>query len=189
MYQNDFANIDLLVEKVKNQDSQALWELFDYYKPIFQSSVNQVYKNYKTVEKEDLMSECIFILKYLCEKYDKNKSYFSYYLSTRIQPYLISKVKSKYIEKIDIVSLNHIDEIELADNYFVLDFSDTNDVDINDKIQQLPEIYQKAIDLFYFQDLTQFECATILNISQPAFNKRLKKSLRLLKDLLQNGYN
>ena len=68
MHQNDFANIDLLVEKIKNQDSQALWELFDYYKPIMQSSVNQVHKNYKTVEKEDLMSECIFILKYLCSK-------------------------------------------------------------------------------------------------------------------------
>ena len=79
--------------------------------------------------------------------------------------------------------------MELANNYFILDFSDANDVDIHGKIEQLPEIYQKAIDLFYFQDLTQFECATILNITQPAFNKRLKKSLKLLKDLLQNGYN
>jgi len=189
MDQNDFVSIDILVDKVKASDSQALWELFDYYMPVMRHTVAQAHKSYRLVEKEDLMSECVFILKYLCEKYDKNKSYFSYYLSTRMYPYLISKIKSKYVEKIETISINNVDESELSDNYFGLDFGESDDIDINDAIDKLPNNHKVAIDLFYFQGFNQLECAAILKISQPAFSKRIKKSLELLKNLLPKGYN
>ena len=179
---DDYNNINLLVDKVKKNDSDALWQLFDYYQPVINIYVNNTHSKYKNIEKDDLKSECIFILKHLCEKYDKNKSYFSYYLNTRLQPYLISKVKSKYLEKIDIVSLNNIDESELIDDYFNMDLEKEEYSILDNKINALPEIYKKAIDLFYFQELTQIQCSVILKISQPAFNKRLKKALKLLKE-------
>jgi RNA polymerase sigma factor (sigma-70 family) len=179
---DDYLNIDDLVDKVKSGDKESFWELIDYYQPIIQSCANQVHNKYKTIEAEDLKTECIFIIEHLCKKYDKNKSYFSYFLNTRLQPYLISKVKSKYLEKVDVVSLNSIDESTLQDSSFDLDEMLINNSKIHEGVESLPVKNKQVIDLFYFKNLTQLECATILNISQPAFNKRLKKSLNLLKD-------
>jgi len=75
MLSNDYVHIDYLVEKVKQNDSEALSELYDFYRPIISATASRVCNRYKSVEKDDLMSESIFILKELCEKYDKNKSF------------------------------------------------------------------------------------------------------------------
>ena len=77
MLQNDYIHINDLVEKVKNNDTNALWELFDFYKPVINICVNKVHQKYTSVEREDLFSECIFVLKDLCSKFDSEKSYFS----------------------------------------------------------------------------------------------------------------
>ena len=181
MYSDDYLNIDLLVERVKSGSDEALWELFDYYKPIILSCATQVCNNYRIIEKEDLISECAFILKYLCEKYDKNKSYFSYYISTRLQPYLISKVKSKYLDKVDIISLHSVPESEIQDTLFMIDSSLEDNTDLHFKIGDLPDNLKRAIEMFYFDGLTQVQCAAILKISQPAFSKRIKRALNILK--------
>ena len=52
------------------------------------------------------------------------------------------------------------------------------------EIENLPEKMQQILDLFYFKGLNQTECAIILKISQPAFNKKLQKTLKLLKENL-----
>ena len=70
-----------MVDKVKNNDSGALWELHDFYLPIIFSNTSKLHKKYPYIEKEDLMSESIFILKGLCEKYIKNKSNFTYFFN------------------------------------------------------------------------------------------------------------
>ena len=77
MFYDDYTHIDSLVERVRENNSDALWELFDFYKPVINSCVRIVHSRYKSVEKDDLLSECIFILKDLCQKYDRDKSYFS----------------------------------------------------------------------------------------------------------------
>ena len=183
MYLNNFSEIDALVECVKNNDNPALWKLFDYYEPIVNSTITNVHKKYKTVPKEDLYSECVFILKDLCFKYDKEKSYFSYYLSTRLQPYLISKVKSNYLNKIDMTSLSTCDKEDLINE---IDFDVNDSSYLTEEINKLPEKLQKAINLFYFEGLNQSECAIILKISQPAFSKQLKKALEILKKNISN---
>ena len=181
MFYDDYTHIDSLVERVRKNDSDALWELFDFYKPIIGSCVRTVHSRYKSVEKDDLFSECIFILKDLCQKYDKDKSYFSYYFDTRIQPYLIAKVKSKYLEKLSIVSLG--DE-ESYEPYEENDMIEENAF-IHEEIAKLPAKTQQIIELFYFKNLTQSECAVILGISQPAFSKKLQAAIEMLRKNIQ----
>ncbi len=173
---NNYSHIDSLVEKVQRHDNDALWELFDFYQPLVKACCAKVHTKFLFMDKDDLFSECVLIFKDLCEKYDKDKSYFSYFLETRLQPYLISKIKSKYVEKHQIVDLSECE-------YYEIDISDAYEHKtlIEESLEKIPEIYQKAVDLFYFKNLTQSECALILNITQPAFNKRLKKALDLLK--------
>lgn len=179
--QDNYTEIDDLVEQVKNKNSEALWKLFDYYKPVIHLASNQVNKKYPSVEKEDLLSESVFILQDLCNKFDKDKSYFSYFFSTRLQPYLVSKVKSKYLEKINVVDLDQADNFEYYDN---LNFTINDHTNLHMEIENLPEKMQQILDLFYFKGLNQTECAIILKISQPAFNKKLQKTLKLLKENL-----
>jgi RNA polymerase sigma-70 factor (ECF subfamily) len=182
MFYDDYLHIDTLVEKVQNKDTDALWELYDFYTPVINSCVSKLNKKYPNVDKEDLVSESIFVLKDLCQKYDKNKSYFSYFFDTRLQPYLIAKIKSKYIEKINIVSLN---DSESYEPYEESDFIEQNAF-IHEELEKLPPKMQQIIDLFYFKNLTQSECAVILKISQPAFNKKLHAVLDILRKNIQN---
>jgi RNA polymerase sigma factor (sigma-70 family) len=176
MLHNDYLEIDILVEKVKWHDTDALWVLYDYYKPIIFSYCKELSAKYSFICSEDLQSECVFILKDLCEKYDKDKSYFSYYLTTRLKPYLVSKIKSSYLEKIPTVKLYEIEALS-----YEIEFEFENYSQLNNALEKLSEQHRKVVDLFYFQNLTQSECALILGISQPAFNKKLKKILDILK--------
>lgn len=173
---DDYLEIDILVEKVKLQDSDALWCLYDFYKPIIISYCKDLSRQYKTVSAEDLQSESIFILKDLCEKYDKDKSYFSYFLNTRLKPYLVAKIKSTYLDKIKTTQLSKAENLS-----YDIEFEIDNYSDLHEAIDKLTEKNKKIIDLFYFQNLTQSECATVLGISQPAFSKKLKKVLDILK--------
>lgn len=179
--ENNYAEIDSLVDRVKAGDNTALWKLIEYYNPVINSSVNQALQMYPTVEKGDLATECIFIIKHLCDKYEKDKSYFSYFLNTRILAYLISKIKSKYINKTNVVSFDNLKESDYSVDYFDLDYSFDYNFKLQQAINMLPEKFKQAVDLFYFNELTQVECAKLLNITQPAFNKRLSKALEILR--------
>jgi RNA polymerase sigma factor (sigma-70 family) len=181
MLSNDYVHIDYLVEKIKKNDSNALCELHDFYKPIIWASANRVCKKYPSVEKEDLISESILILKELCDKYDKNKSFFSYFLETRIQSYMIAKVKSKYIENVAIVSLNEYDSYEPCENCSIFE----DHTELREEISNLPDKLQQIINLIYFKQLTQSECSVILNVSQAAISKRLNKAIKILKENLE----
>lgn len=181
MLSNDYVHIDYLVEKVKQNDSEALSELYDFYRPIISATASRVCNRYKSVEKDDLMSESIFILKELCEKYDKNKSFFSYFLETRIQSYMIAKVKSKYTQNVTIVPLDEHDFYEPCENCSIFE----EHTELREEIDNLPEKLQQIIDLIYFKQFTQSECAVILNVSQAAVSKRLNKAIKILKENLE----
>jgi len=177
MPNSNYAHIDLLVMQAREGNNQALWELFDYYQPIILNTIKKINKTYPMVEKDDLYSESAFVLKELCSKYDKDKSYFTYFLETRLMPYLISKTKSKYVNKDNSISIENID-----DSYYIeYDFNINDYSEIHLEIEKLNEKDRKIIDLFYFKNLTQTECAVVLNISQAAFSKKLSKILDSLK--------
>ncbi len=179
MYLNDYANIDVLVEKAKHGDNESFWNIFEFYTPVINSVISNVCEKYHTISRDDLFSECVFIVKDLCEKYDKDKSYFSYYLNTRLQPYLVAKIKSTYINSISILSLHSCDKDDLIEE-IKIEFEDYSY--LKDEIDKLPLRLKRAINLFYFDGLTQSECAVILKISQPAFSKQLSKALKILRE-------
>jgi RNA polymerase sigma-70 factor (ECF subfamily) len=182
MLSNDYVHIDHLVERVKHDDDPALHELYDFYKPFFAACASRVCKKYHNLEKDDLILESIFILKELCKKYDKDKSFFSYFLETRMQSYMISKVKSKYCENVTIIPLNEYDSYEPCENCSVFE----DHTELKDEIDNLPQKMKQIIEMVYFKQLTQSECAVILNISQAAVSKRLKQAIKKLKEKLEN---
>lgn len=178
MSNNDYAYIDSLVEKVQNNDLDAFWELFSFYEPIIVSCVKSVHSKYNTIDSDDIYSESIFVFKDLCLKYNKNRSYFSYFIGTRIQPYLITRIKTKYLNKFHQISLDDVNNVEPL--VYLGDYEDF--IVLRDALDKLNDEQKLAIQLLYFERMTQKECAKILKISQPAFNKKIKKILGILKE-------
>ena len=81
-----YQRINELIYRIKNKDTDALSELFDFYKPLFLSSIKRcIAKEPKFSEyKEDMLQESFFVLEKLVNDYDPDLTYFSYFISTRI---------------------------------------------------------------------------------------------------------
>jgi len=92
MIDEHYIYINELVKKIKEDESSALFELFSFYKPLIFSAISRCLAKDKNLisYKEDLVHESIFVLQKLSKNYDPALSYFSYYLSTRIDHALLS---------------------------------------------------------------------------------------------------
>lgn len=179
---NTYTHINFLVNQIKFGENNALWELIDFYNPIIEYSVKKVKERYTHLDIDDIRSESYLVFKDLCEKFDEEKSFFSYYINTRLLPYLISKIKSKYIHPHEIYSIDELDQI-IYYNHSETIFENYNELE--DAIKTLSEDDQKLIDLIYNKNLTQAECAIIIKTTQPAVNKRIKKILQNLRKILK----
>jgi DNA-directed RNA polymerase specialized sigma subunit len=108
VYENKYEYINTLVSKSKDGDEKALFELFEFYMPLIISSVNRCIakdtrlSNYR----EDIISDSIFVFSKLVDKYDSSLTYFSYYISTRIDINLFRFINVRYFSE---------QEVELSD--------------------------------------------------------------------------
>lgn len=183
--QDNYNEINKLVNQSKNGDTDSLFKLYDFYKPLLLSSVNRcINKNTKLSRyREDIFRESVFVLKKLVEQYDPSLTYFSYFLSTRIDINLFRYVSDKY----------HTDE------YIIEDYCpDENSYDPFNKInsaisihaalEKLNEKQREAIELYFFDGLDQEEASLKLNITQSSFSKRLQRGLSKMKELLGDDF-
>lgn len=183
--QDNYEKINQLVKLCKDNDSDALFQLFDFYKPLLLSSVNRcIYKNTKlSRHREDIFRESVFVLQKLVEQYDPSLTYFSYFLSTRIDINLFRYVSDKY----------HTDE------YIIEDYCpDENSYDpfnkinsaisIHSALDKLNDKQREAIELYFFEGLDQEEASLKLNITQSSFSKRLQRGLSKMKELLGDDF-
>jgi RNA polymerase sigma factor (sigma-70 family) len=63
-----------------------------------------------------------------------------------------------------------------------------NEIVIDEAMQELNEKQREAIDLYFFQELTQEEAAERLGIQQAAFSKRLDRALDKLRAILSDSF-
>jgi DNA-directed RNA polymerase specialized sigma subunit len=98
MQQDNFEIINSLVKNAKQGDKKSLFELYAYYKPLLLSSVKRcIQKNSKLASyREDIFKESLFVLEKLIDQYDPSLTYFSYFLSTRIDINLFRYINDKY---------------------------------------------------------------------------------------------
>lgn len=180
-----YQHIDELIVKIKDKDSHALLELFDFYKPLIFSSIRRcINKEPKLAEhKEDMLQESYFVLEKIVNDYDPDLTYFSYYISTRIDINLFRKCQH-------LIESNEI--ADLGDNQEDIDVDPFNRLEtkivLDDAIDMLNEKQQEAIKLYFFDNLDQKEAAERLGIRQAAFSKRLTRALENLKTILGDDF-
>ena len=183
--QDNYEQINKLVEACKNNDSEALFQLYEFYKPLLLSSVSRcIYKNPKlSRHRDDIFRESVFVLQKLVEQYDSTLTYFSYFLSTRIDINLFRYVTDKY----------------QTEEYFIEDYCIQEDsydpfnkinsaISIHAALEKLNEKQREAIELYFFDGLDQEEAAIKLNITQSSFSKRLQRGLSNMKELLGDDF-
>jgi RNA polymerase sigma factor (sigma-70 family) len=130
--------------------------------------------------RDDLNNESLFVLKMLVEKYDKDLSYFSYYLSTRIDPALLAHFKSIFLSKFE--------ERDYEDVHSSYDPFDKilNEIMIGSALEKLNEKQREAVELYFFEELSQEEAAQKIGITQASFSKRLDRALTTLRGIIED---
>ena len=182
LYVNDkYQHINILIEKIKNKNTEALSELFDFYKPLILSSIKRcIAKEPKLSEyREDMLQESFFVLEKLVNDYDPDLTYFSYFISTRIDINLFRKCQH-LIESNEIVDMSEKYEGIETDPFNRLETK----IVLDDAIDLLNEKQKEAIHLYFFENLDQNKAAERLGIKQAAFSKRLTRALENLKMIL-----
>jgi|LauGreDrversion4_2_1035121.scaffolds.fasta_scaffold890149_1 RNA polymerase sigma factor (sigma-70 family) len=186
MFDDKYTYINDLVSKYQNnKDKESLFLLYDFYKPLFLSSIKRcINKDSRlSVHREDLLSECIFVLEKLINQYDPDLTYFSYFLSTRIDINLLRHITSKFIKEHEESS----ESIHIEASYDPFNTIDTV-LSLESAIKQLPQEQVVAIQMYFFQQLDQKEASLMLGITQGAFSKRLSKALQQLKTILGDDF-
>ena len=185
MAENNYDEINKLLYKYKAGDDTALFDLYEFYKPLFISSVKRIIQKESRLSshREDILSDCIFVLRKLIDQYDPKLSYFSYFLSTRIDINLFRYTADKYFPKEELSDEDYFPE-ESEDPFNDID----NAICIHQAIDKLNEKSREVIQVYFFDGLDQKECAETLGITQGAFSKRLSKALEQMKLILGEDF-
>ncbi len=182
MIDEHYIYINSLVDKIKSGENDSLHELFSFYKPLILSAIRRCCNKEKALysHRDDLNNESIFVLKMLVEKYDNELSYFSYYLSTRIDHALLAHFKSIFLSKFE--------ERDFEDVHSSYDPFDKilNEIMIGNALEKLNEKQREAVELYFFEELSQEEAARKIGITQASFSKRLDRALTTLKGIIED---
>ena len=181
MIDEHYIYINTLVDKIKSGDNDSLFELFSFYKPLILSAIRRCCNKEKALysHRDDLNNESIFVLKTLVEKYDKELSYFSYYLSTRIDHALLAHFKTVFLSKLETK-----DSEDIYDSYDPFDKM-LNEIVIRNALDKLNEKQKEAVELYFFEELSQEEAAQKVGITQASFSQRLDRALKSLKEIIE----
>ena len=76
----------------------------------------------------------------------------------------------------------------LEDYMETLEFTDTHSRDLFEEVMKLPEKYRIVIHLFYYEDYSIWEIASILKLSESNVKVRLSRGRTMLKNSLQEEW-
>lgn len=192
MLDKNYQYINNLVHRVKEDDADALEELNRFYQPLLAACVRRLLVREPRLKKhrEDVEAEACMALHQLTQSYDPALSYFSYYLSTRIdhatlircRRYILAlKSSGAGIEEISFSEMDADWEAQYNDDPFGhISLRQS----INNAIEHLSARQRSAVELYFFRNLTQQEAAAELGITQASFCKRLQRALSRMKEIL-----
>lgn len=185
MSDNKYQEINNLVSQYKQGDKEVIFDLYEFYRPLLSASVKRCIARESHLQsfREDLVEDSFFVFEKLLEQYDPNLTYFSYFISTRIDINLFRHATDKYKP---LVSLD--DDVDFKKQVYD-PFNRIDDmIVIESALNQLNEKQREAIQLYFFENLEQSEAALQLNITQSSFSKRLQRALDNLKIILGDDF-
>lgn len=185
VYEDRYEYINELIVKVKNNDGSALGELYDFYKPLFICAIQRCIQKESKLSpyREDMLQESLLVLKKIVDQYNPNLTYFSYFLSTRIDINLFRSCSDKYLDHADYENDVVVEE-HSTDPFNRIETV----ISLHSAINKLNDKQKEAIELYFFEGLDQEEASLKLNISQSSFSKRLQRALGNIKVILGEDF-
>lgn len=185
-----FEYINLLVSKAQSGDQKSSEELLEFYQPIIKASVRKCIHIHQDLSKhyEDLINIASLEFYKLILSYDVTRSFFSYYIQSRLYVNLIRATKSLMSKSEDFAEINFSEMPKLWDPSYDPFGKIETEIVIHQALEELKPTYKEAITYIFFDQITQEEAAEKLNISQSAFQKRLIRALKKLKEILGKKY-
>lgn len=184
-----YGAINDLVAKAQQGEGEALVALADFYQPLVRASVKRVLGRDRRLvsRREDVFSDTLIVLSELVKRFDPELSYFSYYLSTRLDKALLSYCRHTYFG-----GPSNPEEIVFSDLPDTWEPEDQDDpfnriaeaYALRLAVDKLPDKQHEAIDLSFYQGLNQAEASVVLGISQGAYSKRLSRALIALRKIM-----
>ncbi len=190
-----YEYIDELVVQAKNDNNDALLSIINFYQPLLHTSIRYCVSRYPHAKcyTEDIEADLYLIMRELVRQYDSSLSFFSYFLSTRIDYAVQSHVRKTYLDikaggkrpsEIFIDDMP-VDWEPLVDRDPVGKIIES--ADLSAALMQLKEKHRKAIQLYFFEGMNQEQSAKHLEITQSSFSKRLNKALEQLRELIESN--
>jgi len=162
---------DVLVERIKVGDEEALAEAFDRYGPLVYGLARRVTGNEGTAE--DVTQEVFTTLWCQPERFDATRGSLRAFLGVQAHRRAVDAVRretrrtareNRTVE-LNPITLDHpADELEAASVAAA----------VRDAIARLPGDQRRAVELAYFQGCTQREVATVLGIPEGTAKSRLR---------------
>lgn len=191
-----YQYINDLVLRSQQGDAQALADIAEFYQPLIAASVTRCIarESKLKLKREDVEAEVFLILKQLVENYDPSLSYFSYYLSTRLDHAILNRCRQTVLgNRTSGAGVDEISFSEMPSNWEPKSHDDPfgkirSAQAIQEAIQQLNPRQKDAIHEYFFENLTQQEAAEKLGITQASFCKRLQRGLAKMREILSEDF-
>jgi RNA polymerase sigma factor (sigma-70 family) len=190
-----YEHINCLVRRAKGGSGIALAEIAAFYQPLIRASLRRCAARDLRLGRyrDDLEAEAILVVSDLVRQYDPELSYFSYYLSTRIDYALMTRARRLYLAQNGAGA--GIDEVCFSDMPAMWQPESNDDPFgraeqariVREAMSRLTESQRDALELVYFHDMTQEDASKVVGITQSAFCKRLQRALHRMRSLLADG--
>lgn len=165
--------IETIIQKCFKNDRQAQKLLYHRYKDRL-ISIAYRYDNDINTAKDILQNTFIKIFKNL-DSFNSEKGSFEQWITRiLINEALMHKRKNKNFisnDSLDVfekyINIDHLDQITIEELRII--------------IEKLPEVHRVILNLYYFEEYTHKEIASILGIKESSSRSQLSKSRRILK--------
>ena len=184
-----YEYIDDLVIRAKNGDDDALLSIIEFYQPLLKTAIKYCVSRHPTAYSyiEDIEADLYLIIRELVRQYNSELSFFSYFLSTRIDFVLQTHVRKTYLD----FSFGGKRPKEIFIEDMPKDWEPfvehdpvgkiIANADLSSAMMKLRENHRSAIQLYFFEGMNQQQAAEHLQITQSSFSKRLNKAIEHLK--------
>lgn len=195
MFNDHYLEINALVSRVKLGDNDAIIDLLDFYQPLTRAAIRRCINSDPRLNtyKDDLQAELYTIFSDLIEQYNSSRSFFSSYISSRLSFSLMQHSRRLLGKNTAGAGVQEVTFADMPEGWEPESNEDPfGRIETATAIQQalllLKPAYQEAIQLSYFDQVTQIEASNQLGITQPAYCKRLKRALIELKKVLSDDF-
>jgi RNA polymerase sigma factor (sigma-70 family) len=183
---NFYQILDGLVIRAKAGDQKALADLRRYYKRFFVATIRRLIRRLPELErfKNDLEADVPTLFYEVVIAYDPELSYFSWYIQRFFPNAIVSHARKHYLKEACHLSVEQISK-ELIDDQRSDPFAKVlENKDLEVALATLGAKQRAAVELYFFEEMTQQQAAEQLGITQASFCKRLQRALVSLKDAL-----